>query len=222
MPTFAGCWTEAQEARQLSKPIPLERFHIDRITGRPTLATKRNSPMSDLLCASKTHTRPKRLRRSFVTYLGDHVVHLAHIASVGYKKRVLLVTQWFITICTCFITQVFRTCTLPPSGLWLAPPYLGDHVVHLAHIASVGYETRVLLVTQWFLLYIRVLVLKGSGLVPYNLPVCGSHLCGVWSDPLGILAAFCYFLIQQRSRINPPTDKELERLRGEQHVVVRK
>lgn len=33
---------------------------------------------------------------------------------------------------------------------------------------------------------------------------------------------FLYFLVRQRSRINPPTDKALKDLRGGQHVVVSK
>ncbi|CAM9940108.1 unnamed protein product [Ectocarpus sp. 4 AP-2014] len=37
--------------------------------------------------------------------------------------------------------------------------------------------------------------------------------------PLGIPAAFCYFLMRQRSRINPPTDKGLKDQRGRKHVV---
>lgn len=40
------------------------------------------------------------------------------------------------------------------------------------------------------------------------------------SDPLGIPAVFLYFLVRQRSRINPPTDKALKDLRGGQHIVV--
>ncbi|CAN0058299.1 unnamed protein product [Scytosiphon promiscuus] len=40
--------------------------------------------------------------------------------------------------------------------------------------------------------------------------------------PLGIPAAFCYFLMRQRSRINPPTDKDLQDLRGRRHVVTEK
>ncbi|CAM9462085.1 unnamed protein product, partial [Ectocarpus sp. 12 AP-2014] len=37
--------------------------------------------------------------------------------------------------------------------------------------------------------------------------------------PLGIPAAFCYFLTRQMSRINPPTDKGLKNQRGRKHVV---
>ncbi|CAN0485487.1 unnamed protein product, partial [Ectocarpus sp. 12 AP-2014] len=37
--------------------------------------------------------------------------------------------------------------------------------------------------------------------------------------PLGIPAAFWYFLRRQRSRINPPTDKGLKDQRGRKHVV---
>lgn len=38
---------------------------------------------------------------------------------------------------------------------------------------------------------------------------------------MGIPAAFWYFLVRQKSRINPPTDKGLKDRRGGQHVVVR-
>ncbi|CAN0378829.1 unnamed protein product, partial [Ascophyllum nodosum] len=37
--------------------------------------------------------------------------------------------------------------------------------------------------------------------------------------PLGIPAAFWYFLLRQRSRLNPPTDKNLEDQRGLDYVV---
>lgn len=40
------------------------------------------------------------------------------------------------------------------------------------------------------------------------------------TDPLGIPAAFFYFLALQGSRINPPTDKSLKKCRGAEHVVV--
>lgn len=40
------------------------------------------------------------------------------------------------------------------------------------------------------------------------------------TDPLGIPGVFLYFLVRQRSRINPPTDKALKDLRGRQHVMV--
>ncbi|CAB1104673.1 unnamed protein product [Ectocarpus sp. CCAP 1310/34] len=40
--------------------------------------------------------------------------------------------------------------------------------------------------------------------------------------PLGIPAVFLYFLLRQRSRINPPTDEALKKRRGGRHVVERK
>ena len=46
------------------------------------------------------------------------------------------------------------------------------------------------------------------------------HVSRPGADPLGIPAVFLYFLVRQRSRINPPTDKALKNLRGGQHVVV--
>ncbi|CAN0138387.1 unnamed protein product, partial [Pylaiella littoralis] len=40
--------------------------------------------------------------------------------------------------------------------------------------------------------------------------------------PLGIPAAFCYFLVRQRSRINPPTDTMFGDLKGRNHIVEEK
>ncbi|CAM9574874.1 unnamed protein product, partial [Ectocarpus sp. 12 AP-2014] len=40
--------------------------------------------------------------------------------------------------------------------------------------------------------------------------------------PLGIPAVFLYFLLRQRSRINPPTDEALKKRRGGRHVVEQK
>ncbi|CAM9489387.1 unnamed protein product [Laminaria digitata] len=40
--------------------------------------------------------------------------------------------------------------------------------------------------------------------------------------PVGIPAAFCYFLVRQRSAINPPSDRSLKDARGKRHVVQEK
>lgn len=53
-----------------------------------------------------------------------------------------------------------------------------------------------------------------------DLPVFPVYVLRHGADPLGIPAVFLYFLVRQRSRINPPTDKALKDLRGEQHVKV--
>lgn len=42
----------------------------------------------------------------------------------------------------------------------------------------------------------------------------------IFSDPLGIPAAFWYFLAEHSSRINPPLDENIEGPGGEDHVVV--
>lgn len=39
-------------------------------------------------------------------------------------------------------------------------------------------------------------------------------------DPFGIPAAFLFMLLKQRSAINPPIDKSLEKEKGKQYVVV--
>lgn len=49
---------------------------------------------------------------------------------------------------------------------------------------------------------------------------CSTTVSTGGTDPLGIPAAFSYFLLRQKSRINPATDKELKDLRGANHVVV--